>query len=255
MEQTGDSASLSRRESSNGNVEYGQVITLSESSKTKTQILPWYIKHSDHSELSLKIQTLKKSNPPLTWIETEEKSITLSSEATRKLAQELPRLMQVASQEESGDYIVIKAEDGTANLQNLDPESVTSALISVLNQDEVIEHLKGKDLGVKLVEALKYSVRLEEMKSAVAELRENLNGEITKESVYQNWCEKYPWAFGNQFVVNDTIRNISPEDSVDLLMPRILAGYRDIVELKRPDMDVLVHDKGHRNYYFSSEVS
>lgn len=40
-----------------------------------------------------------------------------------------------------------------------------------------------------------------------------------------------------------------------MLVPRILAGYRDIVELKRPDHTVLDYDKGHRDYYFSRELS
>lgn len=38
-------------------------------------------------------------------------------------------------------------------------------------------------------------------------------------------------------------------------MPSVIAGYRDIVELKRPDMPVLRYDSAHRNYYLSGEVS
>lgn len=32
-------------------------------------------------------------------------------------------------------------------------------------------------------------------------------------------------------------------------------GHRDIVELKRPDMEVLVYDETHRNFYFAAEAS
>ena len=252
---TNNDLTLSRRKSSNDNVEYGQPIILSENSRTRIQLIPWYIKHSDHTELSIKIQTMQKTDPPINWVEIEKKSITLQSEATNRLSAELPRLMNVAQQDESGEYIVIRAADGTVNLNGLQPEDVTTALLSVLGQDEILEHLRGRDLGQHLASALKYSVRLEEMKSAVAELRANLDGGVTLEKEYQKWCEKYPWAFGNQFVVNDEIREISPQDSVDILMPRIMAGYRDIVELKRPDMSVLQYDAAHRNYYFSSEVT
>jgi hypothetical protein len=35
----------------------------------------------------------------------------------------------------------------------------------------------------------------------------------------------------------------------------VIAGYRDIVELKRPSVDVLRWDEKHGNYYFSSLVS
>jgi hypothetical protein len=42
---------------------------------------------------------------------------------------------------------------------------------------------------------------------------------------------------------------------LDLLLPNVIAGYRDIVELKRPDMRVLLEDESHKSFYFSAEVS
>ena len=55
--------------------------------------------------------------------------------------------------------------------------------------------------------------------------------------------------------MRDDIREISPGDKLDMLLPTVISGYRDIVELKRPDMKVLLRDESHRNYYFSSDVS
>jgi hypothetical protein len=55
--------------------------------------------------------------------------------------------------------------------------------------------------------------------------------------------------------MRDEVREISPGDHLDLLLPTVISGYRDIVELKRPDMPVLFYDEQHRNYYFSSDVS
>ena len=115
--------------------------------------------------------------------------------------------------------------------------------------------MNGAELGPELAKALRHSVRLTEMKQAMLELRTLLESGQNQERFYQEWCESHPWAFGNQFVVNDTIRNISIQDQVDLLMPRIMAGFRDIIELKRPDVEVLNYDATHRDYYFSSEVS
>lgn len=51
------------------------------------------------------------------------------------------------------------------------------------------------------------------------------------------------------------MRSISTGDNLDLLLPNVIAGYRDIVELKRPDKEVLLHDAAHKNYYFSADVS
>lgn len=48
---------------------------------------------------------------------------------------------------------------------------------------------------------------------------------------------------------------MSRTDDVDILLPRVLTGYRDIVELKRPDHPVLRHDPGRGVYRWSSEAS
>ncbi|MGI9167221.1 MAG: Shedu anti-phage system protein SduA domain-containing protein [Pyrinomonadaceae bacterium] len=93
------------------------------------------------------------------------------------------------------------------------------------------------------------------MRSAVAQLRLFLDSGEAAEPVYQKWCETHSWAFGNAYVVRDDVREISTGDTLDLLLPNVIAGYRDIVELKRPDMQVLVYDREHKNFYFSSEVS
>ena len=63
------------------------------------------------------------------------------------------------------------------------------------------------------------------------------------------------WAFGNAYVMTDAVREISPGDQLDLLLPTVISGYRDIVELKRPDVPVLLYDSAHRNFYFSADVS
>lgn len=93
------------------------------------------------------------------------------------------------------------------------------------------------------------------MRSAVAELRSNLGSGEAGEQTYQAWCEKHCWAFGNAYVVRDEVRAISTGDNLDLLLPNVIAGYRDIVELKRPDKEVLLYDTAHKNYYFSADVS
>lgn len=85
-----------------------------------------------------------------------------------------------------------------ARLDELNPDEVTNALLSVLSQESIVNHLKGHNLRTKIVEAIKFSVRLKEMKAVIYELREDLDNGVTEELVCQKWCEKYPWAFGNQ---------------------------------------------------------
>ncbi len=54
--------------------------------------------------------------------------------------------------------------------------------------------------------------------------------------------------------MRDAIREISPGDQLDLLLPVVTSGLRDVVELKRPDAPVLFYDEPHRDY-FSADVS
>lgn len=249
-----DSSSIVSRESTTKDgVERLNPIILSESSRTKVVLWGWYIHHSDHIEFSAKIQTLRKSQND--WFELEDKTITLSSEATLKLAYELPKLVCAAQEGSPGDYLIVKLTEDNADLDRLNPDEVIASLFNVLNRKPIIEHLNGKELGSELARALQYSVRLSEMKAAMLELRELLDSGEALEKHYQSWCEKHPWAFGNQFVVSDEIRSIGIHDQVDMLVPRILAGFRDIIELKRPDMEILAYDAAHRDYYFTRDAS
>lgn len=107
-----------------------------------------------------------------------------------------------------------------------------------------------------MVNAFRGAIRLKEMIEAVESLRQHLDAGESREQIYQKWCEAHTWAFGNAYVLSDEVRNISSDaDRLDLLMPRVISGFRDIVELKRPDVDVLQYDTSHKNYYFSADVS
>lgn len=86
-------------------------------------------------------------------------------------------------------------------------------------------------------------------------LRELLDSGEDDEATYQSWCKEHSWAFGNAYVMSDGVREISPGDSIDLLLPSVISGTRDIVELKRPSENVLLYDEGHRNFYFAAPVS
>jgi hypothetical protein len=163
--------------------------------------------------------------------------------------------LAVAEEDGDGDYVLLKVSDGTAAIGNIDPVQVTSALLTVLSQDDILSHLGETEISEELASALKASIHLREMRAAVAKLRALLESGESSEQVYQTWCEEHSWAFGNAYVMRDEVRAISPSDNLDLLLPTVIAGYRDIVELKRPDMIVLNYDEAHRNHYFSAEVS
>jgi len=217
--------------------------------------VPFFIPHSDHTELAIKLITYSKAPPPTDWVVIEQKSISIGEASSRKLLAALRTHLAVAESGESGDFLVIRVAEGTAQLGTHDPARVAAALTKVLSQDEIVQHLQGTELSTEFIAAFRGAIRLNEMRAAVAQLRQFLDGGEVSEPVYQDWCEKHSWAFGNAYVMRDDVREISTGDTLDLMLPSVIAGYRDIVELKRPSMEVLYYDEAHRNFYFSADVS
>tara|TARA_R110000772_G_scaffold63282_1_gene141751 strand:+ start:1284 stop:2351 length:1068 start_codon:yes stop_codon:yes gene_type:complete len=244
---------ISRKKAASGKISYGDPIVLHETSKSRVTLVPFYIPHSDHTELSVKIVTWGKLQSE--WKFKEEKTITLSESASRNLQSALAQHYEVAKSDEDGKYLLLKISDGTADLSDHDPQLVANALTKVLSQEDIVQHLHQTELSNELVNSLRGAIRVKEMQHAVSELQNNLDSGINDENTYQEWCQNHSWAFGSAYVVNDEVRNISASDNLDLLLPTVIAGYRDLVELKRPDMQVLNYDKGHRNYYWTSDVS
>lgn len=244
-----------RREAGSGRVSYGDPVVLRESSQSRVVVVPFFVPRSGGTDLAAKIVTYKKAPPPDDWHQVQEKSVSLDEATARKLLRALKEHLAVSEQDEDGDYLVVRVDQGTADFGDLDPAAVASAITKVLSKREIAEHLAETELSDELVLAFRGAIRLREMRSAVASLRQHLESGETDERVYQRWCEEHSWAFGNAYVLADDVRDISTGDRIDLLMPSVISGYRDIVELKRPDFDVLVWDSSHKNFYFSAEVS
>lgn len=254
MDAKGGVQRVMRKTATSGKVDYAPLVVLHETSRTKLQALAWFIPHSDRTEFSLKLQGFRR-NKDGPWIDDGAKTMTLSEVSSIQLLQFLRAHLPLVDQSEGGEFILVRVANGEASLDGHDPGELVAALTKVLSQRELVEHLSTTELTHELAGALRGSIRLSEMRAAVAQLRSNLKDGQVGEQIYQEWCEKHCWAFGNAYVMHDDIRSISTGDKLDLLLPSVIAGYRDIVELKRPDKEVLNYDGAHRNYYFSSEVS
>lgn len=247
---------IERRQAQSGRVSYGTPVVLHESLRSRIVLVPFFIPRTERTELAVKIQSYRKGAPPNEWVLIEDKSISLNEPAARMLLSGLRNHLAVAEQADSdGSYIVVPIQGGVPDLGGHDPVAVAQALARVLGQKEVVQHLADADLADELLTAFRGAIRLREMQTAVAQLRMLLDQGDTAEQSYQTWCEQNSWAFGNAYVMRDEVREISPGDNLDLLLPTVIAGYRDIVELKRPDAKVLRWDEAHRNFYFSADVS
>lgn len=250
-----EARTIQRREAMSGRVSYSDPVILHESTRQRVVLIPFYIRRSDGNDLSVKILTYGKVAPPLQWIVREEKSVSLNESAARRLLRALKEHLIVAEGDDDGKYLLIRVSEGTAQLGEHNPAEVAAALARILSSDEIIQHLAETELSEGLIKAFRGAIRLSEMRSAVTQLRQYLEAGETSEQIYQSWCELHSWAFGNAYVMRDEVREISPGDHLDLILPTVISGYRDIVELKRPNMSVLLYEESHRNYYFSAEVS
>ena len=141
-----------------------------------------------------------------------------------------------------------------SNLTAAELSNLLSAIVATLGEEKVASQISSSELTAEFVSVFRSAARVAEMTTGVEELRSYLsNGEVS-ESVYQGWCDRHAWAFGHAYIPQDLVRRISAGDQVDMLLNTV-SGFRDIVELKRPDMQVLKYDKSHRNYYLSTAAS
>jgi hypothetical protein len=223
---TKDIKTVKRKQARSGAVDYADAVVLHDTRRTRVTLVPFFIKHTEHTELSIKITTYAKKPPPDQWVVVEEKSLTLSGDATRKLRSTLQDYAAVAGEHEGGRYILIRVDEGTADLGAHDPATITAALTKVLSHEDIRSHLRDADLSSELANALRGAIRVREMQTAVAQLREYLEGGDNDERIYQSWCEQHTWAFGNAYVMRDEVRDISTGDQLDLLLPTVIAGSR-----------------------------
>ncbi|UXA47918.1 hypothetical protein M0D44_16535 [Xanthomonas prunicola] len=90
----------------------------------------------------------------------------------------------MAQQSEAGEFILIKVANGAADLTGHNLQSLVGALANVLSYSDLVQHLASTELPHELTNALRGSIRLSEMRSAVAELRSSLGRGEAAEQVY-----------------------------------------------------------------------
>lgn len=239
------SGSVSRKTAQSQKVDYSRPIEIHDTPRKRIELVPFYV----GQRLACKIISYDKGEAP--W---RSVAISFNEQDARRLRDELGIHLAVAQEDAEGSYVVLKT-DGTVDVEGLQVEQIASAVSQLLRDQDLVGHLDRLELGSEIVEALRTELRLRELRSSVAELGNHLREGEQREQVYQEWCERHSWAFGNAYVVSDSLRSISSGDQIDLLLPRHLGGFRDLIELKRPDMAVLRWDGDHSCHYWSSEVS
>jgi len=160
VEEDNSLETIRMRQAKSGRVGYGDLVVLYDSSKRRIVLIPFFIPHSDHTELAIKLITYAKAPPPTDWAVVEEKSLSLGEAASRRLLSALRTHLAVAEAGESGNFLLIRVSDGTAQLGIHDPSKVAAALTKVLSQEEILQHLQGTELSIELVSAFRSAIHL-----------------------------------------------------------------------------------------------
>lgn len=75
------------------------------------------------------------------------------------------------------------------------------------------------------------------------------------EKIFQNWVEKnHLWVFGIEYIKKYDAHRIAFFSEGDLLMESI-DGFLDLIELKRPKLEIFKYDESHKSNYPSLELS
>ena len=225
------------------------------SNTTHLEVLLQFIPHATGpDQVSPKLTYWKKSKDGFRQGFPVE--FTLNQEETAHLRDTLSQGLALAKSSRDGNFLILPLDDASSTeLENQDPGTVARALATLLSNDTILSAVQSDPDGKRLLERIQLSLRTAEMKAAVVELESNLNNLVSKEQIYQVWCEQHNWAFGNAYSMRDEVRTIALGDQVDILMQLTTNRLRDIFELKRPDKESIIFDDGHKSWYWSSETS
>lgn len=250
-------SNLIKKRAAKGNKDHvwSEPIVLYEDRQERKVFFATYGNQEAPQELFISLRTYRKKP---NWPEMIcEKTIQFDENSSRKLYEAIRSQLMISQEKGTGYYIFLSdAQENIENLlDNLDTKQVNKAFRSILTDKRILKFIQNQELSSVLRDSLNSAIRLSEITSAMAKLNHLLEQGIVKEQKYQEWCEEHSWAFGNAYVLCDQTRTISRIHNVDLLIPNALTGYRDIVELKRPNMEVLRYDSSHDSYYFSEDTS
>lgn len=249
-----DASHRSRTQARSGRVSYSEPVVIKENRQCEVQLVLHYIPHHTRTdELSAKFLYWRRGANGFRV--GPAASFTLREDEVRNLSHLLTDGLALAAEGKDGDYVIIRLDRSPTDIEGRDPRKLGEAVRSLLEQPSFIERVLLDEQGPELIRAMQSSLRVLEITHAVDRLRRYLNTGVVDERSYQVWCEEHSWVFGNAYAMRDEVRNIALGDQVDSLLPLTANGLRDILELKRPDMDPLRWDPSHKSYYWSPEAA
>ncbi len=97
---------------------------------------------------------------------------------------------------------------------------------------------------IQLSKGLPVMAKVDQMRSALLELKMLLDDKVDDESRYQELLERNPWILGGQHRQIERHTNLDDENIPDFTGVRHHDGFRDILELKQPFLPLFKKDGG-----------
>lgn len=251
---TTPSRPVNRQRSQSGRVSFTDPIIIRSGRDTYLEVFLQFIPKTDKpNELHPKLRYWKKTKGAFRIGYPAE--FTLNHTEARNLKEALEYGLALAEGSEDGSFLLLKLDGQKTDISHKDSLAVGRAVAGIIGDAQVLGALENEPDGGQILSGLQTSVRMAELNRAVRELEEMLESGTVREQEYQDWCDAHCWAFGHAYVMRDDVRDIALGDQVDVLMASTANGLRDVFELKRPDMDALKWDSGHRSWYWSADTA
>ena len=188
--------------------------------------------------VSLKIARYRKVNG--TFYEKQDKSITLSCGEIDKL---IEYIQEYYAPLNTGMSEFISVDKDAAEL---------FAKVRDLGIPDAEVVKKLHESGI-LTENLSVAITAAERNRAVSEFEQAISSGYP-ESYWQDWFSRNKWVLGSEYLNILPERDIDVTDIADYLM-RAIDGFRDVVEIKRPDLPFWTRPDSHGNLCPSSQLT
>lgn len=151
---------------SNPRLSHGPTVVLYETSRKRIEYKPFYIRRTNGTDLAIKIVAVHKAKG-----EEKTNKVSMNQASAQALLQILRAQKEIATKNEEGEFIVIRVKNGDAIVSDCDSSKLASAMANILRQKDVAEHLVSQELGTDLISMLRGVMRLQQLRSAIMELR------------------------------------------------------------------------------------
>jgi hypothetical protein len=178
----------------------------------------------------------------------------LDGAALENLIARLHAIPRFTSIEEAAGSVVIPLNGTKIDLGSEQLEAIAPSLSDLLSSEEGIRAIERGLLTNESLDNLRAAAQHARYKRAVAELWAMMDDPSQTEHDFQRWFEAHDWVFGTDYIGRLHAHVIDLNAKADFL-PVTIDGFVDVLELKRPDAQVLEYDQSHDLYYPSRELS